>query len=56
LLSRLQTDAAKISPVLAADFARQHSHTVQDFRIRLRVAMHIGPVIPASRSARAAKP
>jgi len=31
LLSRLQSDAAKISPVLAADFARQHRYTVQDF-------------------------
>jgi hypothetical protein len=32
LLSRLQSDAAKISPVLAADFARQHRYTVQDFQ------------------------
>lgn len=31
LLSRLQSDAIKISPVLAADFARQHRYTVQDF-------------------------
>lgn len=32
LLSRLQSDAAKISPLLAADFARQHQYTVQDFQ------------------------
>jgi hypothetical protein len=32
LLSRLQADAAKISPVLAADFARQHRYIVQEFR------------------------
>jgi hypothetical protein len=32
LLSRLQSDAAKISPVRAADFARQHRYTVQDFQ------------------------
>lgn len=32
LLSRLQSDAAKLSPMLAADLARQHSYTVQDFQ------------------------
>lgn len=32
LLNRLQSDAVSISPVLAADFARDHRYTVQDFR------------------------
>jgi hypothetical protein len=32
LLSRLQSDAVKISPVLATDFARQRRYTVQDFQ------------------------
>jgi Zn-dependent protease with chaperone function len=32
LLNRLQSDAVKISPVLDADFTRQHKYTVQDFQ------------------------
>lgn len=32
LLNRLQSDALKISPVLAADFARQHRYTIHDFQ------------------------
>lgn len=32
LLSRLQSDAGKISPVLNADYARQHTYTVRDFQ------------------------